>query len=100
MPKTRTALEAAAGQLISAIQREWSDEAGKPEAVLSEQVLHASHDLLQAAKTGSIVTVIGSASIADFLGRQWVESHSRVWPHIQALVDHSETIQGRTTNSL
>jgi hypothetical protein len=47
--------------------------------------MYASHDLLQAAKTGSIATAVGSASIADFLGRQWVESHTRVWPHIQAL---------------
>jgi hypothetical protein len=85
MTGIRTPLEIAAGKLISAIQREWSAEAGGPCAGASEQVMHASHGLLQAAKSGSLEPVLGSQSVSDFLGREWVQAHSRVWPHIQVL---------------
>jgi len=85
MPRHRTPLEAAAGQLISAIQREWSAEAGEPSFAVSEQVMHSSHDLLQAAKSGSIASVVGPGSVSEFLGRQWVQEHPSVWPHIRAL---------------
>ena len=85
MSRTRTTLEVAAGKLTSAIQREWSAEAGEPSAALSEQVMHASHSLLQAAKAGSIASVVGLGSVSEFLGKQWVHAHPRVWPHIQVL---------------
>lgn len=85
MSRHRTPLEAAAGQLISAIQREWGAEAGEPSAVISEEVMHSAHALLRAAKGGSIASVVASGSISEFLGRQWVLEHPRVWPHIQTL---------------
>lgn len=85
MPRHRTPLEVAAGKLILAIQREWSAEAGEPSAVMSEQVMHSSHNLLQAAKRGSIADVVGSGSVSEFLGKQWVQEHPKVWPHILAL---------------
>lgn len=85
MPRVRTPLERAAGKLTSAIQREWSAEAGEPSASVSEEVMHMSHSLLQAAATGSIAKVVGSGSVAEFLGKQWVHAHPRVWPHIQVL---------------
>jgi len=89
MPRTRTPLEVAAGKLISAIQREWGAEAGDPASVASEQVMHASHELLQAAKVGSIESVIGSGSVSEFLGKQWVNAHPNVCPYIEALEDLS-----------
>jgi hypothetical protein len=85
MPRHRTPLEAAAGKLISAIQREWSAEAGKPSAALSEEVMHSSHALLQAAKSGSIAGVVGAGAVSEFLGAQWVREHPLVWPHLQVL---------------
>ncbi len=85
MPRTRTSLEVAAGKLTSAIQREWGAEVGEPSAAVSEQVMHASHSLLQAAKTGSISSVVGSGSVSEFLGKQWVHAHPKVWPYIQIL---------------
>lgn len=85
MPRVRDPLELAAGKLVSAIQREWGAEAGEPAAAASEEVMHSSHSLLQAAKQGSIAGVVGSGSVSAYLGEQWVRSHPRVWPHIQAL---------------
>lgn len=86
MPRNRTPLEAAAGKLIAAIQKEWHAEAGEPEAPASEEVMHNSHSLLQAAgREGSIASVIGAGTVAQFLGTQWVQTHPNVWPYIQAL---------------
>lgn len=82
----RTPLEAAAGKLISAIQKEWGEEAGRPESAVSEEVMHTSHDLLQAAvREGSIAGALGTRTVAEFLGVQWVHEHPKVWPAIQAL---------------
>lgn len=82
----RSPIAAAAGKLISAIQKEWGEEAGRPESAVSEEVLHTSHGLLQAATpNGSIASAVGTRTLAEFLGTQWVHDHPKVWPHIQAL---------------
>lgn len=94
MPRSRTPLEIAAGKLTSSIQRQWSDEAGEPIADISENVMHRSHLLLQAAKHGSIAPVIGTGTVSDFLGKRWVQAHPNVWPHIQAL----EALQMRASD--
>jgi hypothetical protein len=86
MSRNRTPLEAAAGKLISSIQKEWGEETGRREADASEEVMHTSHALLQAAaRTGSIGSAIGTGSVAEFLGAQWVTSHPNVLPYIHAL---------------
>jgi len=79
-------LEAAAGKLIAAIQKEWDMELGEPEAATSYDVMSAAHSLLQAAsKFGSIEGVIGSGSVETFLGERWVRAHPRVSPFIEVL---------------
>jgi hypothetical protein len=83
MPRSRTPVEAAAGKLVSAIQREWGEEAGEPTSAASEEVMHACHLLLQTAKNGSIPTLLGGRSVAEFLGERWVREHPRVWSHLQ-----------------
>ena len=85
MPKTRTALEAAARKLLSAISKEWSAEAGEESGAATERVMHASHGLLAAAKNGSIASLVGSTSVTAYLGEQWVQSHPNVCRHIEAL---------------
>jgi hypothetical protein len=45
MPRSRTALEQAAGKLILRIQQEWMLELGEPAAADSEQVMNRAHDL-------------------------------------------------------
>jgi len=86
MPRNRTPLEKAAGMLIAAIQKEWVEEMGGPTAAASERVMHASHLLLQAASaSGSVSSVVGTASVSDFLGQSWVDTHPSVLPFIRTL---------------
>jgi hypothetical protein len=86
MPRERSELEKAAGKLISAIQKEWTDEAGLDCAAESEEVMHRSHSLLQAAHGNSFdVSVLNGGSIAQFLGEGWVGRHPRVIPAIKLL---------------
>jgi hypothetical protein len=85
MTRTRTPLELAAGKLIVAIQKEWGAELGEPGSAAPEEVMHASHDLLQAAKAGALVNLPGSASVSEFLGVQWLQAHPSVRPYVQAL---------------
>jgi hypothetical protein len=88
MTRSRTPLQAAAGKLIAAIQKEWGMEAGEPSSAESENVMHTAHALLQAAsKFGSIVSVVGSGNVSTFLGERWVEAHPRILPYITALED-------------
>src|SRR5205085_11149275 len=78
MPRTRSDLEKAAGKLIAAIQKEWTAEMGTPASGASEQVMHTSHSLLQAAKAeGSIAGIVGNGSVASFLGAAWVQAHPK-----------------------
>ena len=82
MAPQRTAQQTAAGKLISAIQKEWTAELGEPCADLSEQVMNRSHDLLQAAKAGTVRESLQGQTVAQFLGQSWAMQHVRVLPSI------------------
>lgn len=85
MTKQRTETEAAAGKLISAIQKEWGEELGEPVAVGSEEAMSKGHDLLKAAKEKQIQKLLNGRDVADYIGRSWVEKHRSVIPAIEAL---------------
>ena len=85
MTNSRTALEAAAGKLISAIQKQWHSEVGEPESAASEAIMRAAHEHLQASKSRSLATIIGSGSVSSYPGDQWVQQHPSVVPYIAAL---------------
>jgi|GEM_PF-2792531 len=76
-----------AGKLTAAIQKEWPAEMGTANSNVSEQVMHSSQSLLQAAAVqgGSISGVIGSGTVASFLGTAWVQAHPNLSPYIRAL---------------
>ena len=94
MKPSRTPLEASAGKLISAVQREWLAEAGEPSAAESEEVMHSCHGLLQAAKNGSLSATLGSKTVAQFLGAHWVAAH----PNVVAAISEFEVVaQGQTS---
>lgn len=91
----RKPIEAAAGKLIAAIQKEWHIEAGEPASAASEDVLHTAHKLLQAAmKFGSIKNVVGSDSVSMFLGENWIQAHPLVLPFVAALESAQEALEG------
>ena len=78
MKKNKSQLEINAGKLISAIQKEWHNEAGEPESELSEEVMDKGHDLLQASKNNNISVVLNGMSVTQYLGDIWVHKHSSV----------------------
>ncbi len=78
MTKKKTPLEAAAGKLISAIQKEWGNEAGEPEAEESEGIMDKGHDLLQAAKNNNVSSVLNGMNVTQYLGDIWVHKHPNV----------------------
>ena len=95
MPKTRAELEAAAGRLISAVQKEWNAEAGEASASESESVMHTCHELLKSAKAQSLRTLLGGRTVAQFLGEAWVNRHPQVVPALrefQALIEDAHAV--------
>jgi hypothetical protein len=93
MPRKRTSLQKATGKLTSSIQKEWGEELGTSTAAESEEVMHRSHELLQAAASGSIENLLGSRTVADFIGKDWVRRHQDVVPAIAAV--ETEIVRGR-----
>jgi len=85
MPKKRSDLEAAAGVLVSAIQKEWTAEIGEDSASESEAVMHNSHGLLQAAKAQSLSKLLGERTVAQYLGESWLKRHPKVLPAVREL---------------
>ncbi len=85
MPKQRGELEAAAGRLISAIQKAWGAEAGEESAPESEAVMHTSHGLLLAAKSNALAAELRRRTVAQYLGESWVGRHPSVIPAVREL---------------
>jgi hypothetical protein len=84
MSKRRTPLEAAAGKLISAIQKEWGELAGEPAAQDAEEVMNRAHELLQASASDSVQGLLAGRSVREFLDAVWVEMHPAVVPYTEA----------------
>ena len=86
MPKTKTTLEAAAGKLISAIQKEWNRYAG--EGAKEEEafdVMDRAHDILQAGKAEEVSKLLNGKTVTEYLGSEWVKRHPNVVKHISPL---------------
>jgi hypothetical protein len=84
MPRKRTPTQAAAGKLVSAVQRVWTAQLGEVVAKESEQVMHRAHDLLGAVSRGDAMSVLESRSVIAYLGNAWVRAHPEVMPCIIA----------------
>jgi len=63
MEKNKTKVEAAAGKLISSIQKEWGNEVGEPEAEESEEIMYKGHDLLTGAKNNNVSDVLNGMNV-------------------------------------
>ena len=90
MPKKKTELERAAGKLISAIQKEWGNEAGEPNVDFSARVMDSAHELLQADGPQAVKELLGSLDVRQYLGDVWVRRHPSVMP---AVVDFEEALE-------
>ena len=85
MVKKRSNPEYAVGKLISSIQSIWIAELGGEATEKNKEVMKSAHLLLQAAKVGSIEATLGNRTVTEFLGKEWVQAHTAVWPRIQLL---------------
>jgi hypothetical protein len=86
MPRKRNPVGIAAGKLILAIQKEWSEVAGEPEAARAQKVVDRAHTLLQASRTSSVTNLLDGRSVVEYLDPVWVEMHPAVVPSIEAFV--------------
>lgn len=85
MTKNRTSLEAAAGKLISSVQKEWGADLGESIAEAGEDVMDKAHELLQAAKAERLPQLLGSRTVAEFLGELWIQRHPSVKAAVSSL---------------
>ena len=76
MPRSRSASELAAGKLVSAIQKVWAEHAGSDEGYEAELVMTRAESLLYAIRSGNIGSVLGEASVRDFVGANWILRHA------------------------
>lgn len=83
MPKERTDIERAIGQLIVSVQQSWSDEVGLPEANESIAVMYKCHDLLLAAKAGNLADLLRGRTIARYIGGLWLGTHPHAKHHVE-----------------
>ena len=94
MAKDKNKIEIAAGNLISAIQKEWNNEIGEPEAVTSEEIMNKGHDLLKGAKNNNLENVLKGMSVSQFLGDMWVQKHQSVKKSILSLEAAINEVKG------
>jgi hypothetical protein len=85
MPRSRNQQELLAGKLISAIQNVWGQQAGEPQASASEEVMHTSHSLLQAAKQGELTSMLAGRTVIEFLSAEWFAANPAALPYALAL---------------
>lgn len=78
MASKKSALEKAAGKLISSIQKEWDNELGESVAEISEAVMDKGHELLLASKNGEVRSILCGLNVTQFLGELWVRRHPEV----------------------
>lgn len=86
MPKSRTDLELAIGKLIVGVQRAWNEEAGLPEADETLSVMYRCHDLLQAAKAGSLAKLLRGRAVVGYIGGLWLGTHPDVAPAVDMVL--------------
>lgn len=86
MPRKRNPVGIAAGKLILAIQKEWSEVAGGPDAARAQKVMDRARILLQASDSSSVSNLLDGRTAAEYLDPAWVEMHPSVKPHVEAFV--------------
>jgi hypothetical protein len=95
MSKDKSDFQKAAGKLISAIQKEWGNTLGNPNAEFSENVMDSAHDLLQAGTIEKASELLGPMTVRQYLGEVWVQSHPSVRPAISVIENLLEKKRGK-----
>jgi hypothetical protein len=90
MPRESSELERALGRLLTAIQREETGALDRSEWRMAHAALGRAENLYWAAKRASLAAALGTATLREYLGVEWLSRHPRVLPAIQDLEAHSE----------
>ena len=61
--------------LIAALEREWKEDLGGPEAPETAIVLQKTHRLLTTITGGKPLVLAGDARLSDYLGNAWANVH-------------------------
>ncbi len=85
MPRNRTELEKLAGKLISSIQKVWGEQSGEEQAEISEEVMYKGHDLLQAGSIENMNSLLGSLSVSEYLGEEWLQSQPQIMEQVKRI---------------
>lgn len=83
-------------KLIAAIEREWREELGGPDAPLTESVLRKVHRLLNSFQQDSRSHEI--ESLQSQIGPEWLESHPWAAPYVQRIDAGLASMSDNSTN--
>lgn len=77
--------EAAARNVISAVQRSCGEDAGIEQGGAVNGILNRVHDIHQAIILGSLGDLLAGRTIREYIGADWVSRHRGVERAIRAL---------------
>jgi len=83
-------------KLISAIEREWREELGGPDASLTETVLRKVHRLLTTLKLDTPDRAV--EHLQSQIGPEWLESHPWAKPYVLR-IDLALTAMGHNSSN-
>jgi hypothetical protein len=72
-------------KLISALQKQWREELGGPEAPATEAALKRAQDLLTAVRDGSAPRLLAESTVHGYLGEAWLTANPWAGPHVQRI---------------
>ena len=72
MPRRRTPADIAAGRVIRAVQRVWSEYAGTDEGYIAESVTERAHAIHQAIIANNLSQTLAGRTIRQYLDEDWV----------------------------
>jgi hypothetical protein len=92
MPRESSELERALGRLLTAIQGEKTRSLDSPEWRAAHAALDRAEILYWAAKRASLGEALGTSTLREYLGLEWLSRHPRVLPAIQDLEAQTEDL--------
>lgn len=85
MPREKSDLLRALGQLLTAIQREETRALGTSDWAPTHAALRRAESLYWAAKRAPLAVTLGAQSLRAFVGDDWMARHPRVLPAVQQI---------------
>ena len=85
MKRNDTELQRSLGRLLTTIQAEEMRAIDTPDWGATHAALRRAENLYWAAKTASLETTLGTVSLRDYLGIEWLSQHPRVLLALQDL---------------